>query len=166
MPRGSEVNAEGLLAEKVDSCFCDSNVQIFVQVVRYGEVQHIDVIALDELAPVVRERLDGGNAAEPVACYRVGIGDSNDAWRCGMVDELRPASAHDCQLAAHEAAANDADPDGPWRHDVLARIAPAAAASAPSWSMAMSARVIPPGLSCWMMLRPYTIPAAPCSSTV
>jgi hypothetical protein len=41
----------------------------------------------------------------------LGIGDRHDLREDGMVDQLGPASAHGRELAAHEARADDADPD-------------------------------------------------------
>ena len=73
---------------------------------------------------------------------RTPVGDRDDLRSAGMVDQLRPAAADRGELASHQPGADDADPDGGGRrHAVAARISLAFAASAPSWSMAMSAKV-------------------------
>ena len=152
--RSGEIDAEGLLSEEVDAGLRNGDVQLLVQVVRHSQVQHVDVVTSDELTPVLGECLDSRDAAEPLTGGRVRVSDGNNAWSRGMINELRPTSADDSQFAAHQSTADDPDADGTRSHDAPARIAPAAAASAPSCSMAISARVMPPGLSCWMMLRP------------
>ena len=152
--RGGQVDPEGLLAEEVAPRRNGGHVDLLVQLVGHGDIEHVDAVVLDELAPVVREAVHRIDAGEPLTGGRRRIRHGDDARLHGMVDEQVPASAHGDELASHEAAPDDADAHLVGRAHDARRISRARCASAPSWSIAMSARVIPAGLSCWMMLRP------------
>ena len=149
-----QVDAEGLLAEEVSPRRRGSGVDLLVQLMRHSDVEDIDRVIVDQVAPVVRQSRHRVDAREPLARSGRRIGDGHDPRPHRMIDEQIPSSAHSGEFAAHEATADDADPDiARLGHDAC-RISRARWALAPSCSMAMSARVIPAGLPCWMMLRP------------
>ncbi len=85
---------------------------------------------------------------EPLPSRGIEVGDGDGGWAHRVVDEMKPASAHNGELAAHQPA-DDAD-----AHIAHAINFSASSTEAFSWSIAISARVMPAGLGCWTMLRP------------
>ena len=149
-----EIDAERLLAEEIPPGRGRGDVELLVQVMRNGEVEHVDRIIVDKLAPIFSEGRDRGNRAKPVAGCRIRIGNCHDLGLDRVMREVQPTAAQRRKFAAHETAAHDADANWARRHQDAANSASAPVASTPSWSIAMSARVMPAGFGCWMMLRP------------
>jgi hypothetical protein len=148
-PRGREVDPERLLAHEVLAGRDRVEVELLVQVVRHGEVEHVQLRVLQQAPPVIGEHAHAGNALEPRARGLARVAHRVEPRRRGVVLERRPAPDRGGQLAAHQAAADDPDAD-----EAHASEASACSGVAPSWTTAISARVIPAGFACWMTLRP------------
>jgi hypothetical protein len=106
-----------------------------------------------------QSRREGQRRRPPLV---VGVADASNYGPHGTVLERRPARDGGGRLAAYQAAADQPDADGPGYRTASDSSMPSARSTPTSlWTIAISARVIPRGEACWMMFRPYTIPAAP-----
>ncbi len=146
---GGEVDAERLLAQEVLAGVDGLEVELLVQVVRDGEVEDVEVGVLEQRVAVVGQQPHALDALEPRERVGARVAHGLEPRRHRVVGERRPAPDRRRQLAAHQAAADDADPG-----DAHARRASASSAVAPSCTTAISACVIAAGFSCWMTLRP------------
>ena len=116
---------------------------------RNRDIQNIERVVVDEITPRIGQSLQSRDLPEPLSGRRIEVGDGDDGWAHRVVDEMKPASTHSGELAAHQPAADDAD-----AHVAHAISFSASSTEAFSWSIAISARVMPAGLACWTMLRP------------
>ena len=146
---GGEVDAERLLAQEVLAGGDRVEVELLVQVVRDREVEDVEVRVLEQVAVVVSRQADAVDALEPRAHLVAGVADRLQPRRDRVVLQRRPAPDRRRQLAAHQAAADDADTG-----DAHCSVARASAGDAPSCTTDMSAAVIAAGFSCWITLRP------------
>ncbi len=85
-------------------------VELLVQVVRDGEVEDVEVGVAEQLVAVVGEQAHGVDALEPRAGLGARVADGLEPRRDRVVVERGPAPDRRRQLAAHQAAADDADP--------------------------------------------------------
>ena len=122
-----------------------------MQVVRNGEIDDVDARVVEETAVVVGDGRDPG-LPPPLLDGGRGVGQRDHLRACRVVEQRVPPTGEGQQLPAHQAAADDPDPDG--RAHLPPTIAAAASTDAPSWSMAIKARVRPAGSACWITLRP------------
>ena len=146
-----EVDPERLLAEQVLPGAEDRRVELLVEVVRNGAVDGLDGLVGEELAVVrdeARARLDPLVPGQHVG---VDVADDGELGADADVGEVDPARRGARELAAHQPAADEAEPDRP---DTVATSESASSAVASSCTIAISARVIAAGISCWMTLRP------------
>src|ERR671919_2797019 len=113
--------------------------------VGYRDVHHVHVGGLQEHAVIRRDELHAGHLPEPVPLWLGPVADRHQLPPRRIVVEDKPAAQGAGDFAAHQTAANDADPDalGHWGRSL--RNAAACFAVAPSWTMASSARVMPGG---------------------
>ena len=128
-----------------------------MQVVRHGDVEHVDGVVREEVGVVGRPRADRLDAVEPAQDVCVCVADGDELRARRVILERGPAADGRGELPAHEAAADDADRDALGRGHQAAAAASSRAASsgpAPSCTTAASARTIAAGSACWMMLRP------------
>jgi hypothetical protein len=114
-----------------------------VQVVGHREVEHVDGVVVQEVAVVGALARDAVDAVKPAQSRGVGVAHGDELRAHGMLLQRAPTPDGGCQLAAHEAAADDADTDGRERHG-----------PASPWTMARSLRTMATGSGCWMTLRP------------
>ena len=132
------------------------HVELLVEVVRHGAVDRLDLafgqqIVIIGEGPHARQRV-----AEPRHRVGVGVADGDDLWPHADVAQMDPARGGAGELAAHQPAADDAELDDALRRHACASVKSFAACSgvAPSWTIAISARVIPCGDWCCITLRP------------
>src|SRR4051812_35055739 len=116
--------------------------------VRQRDVHHVHVGGLEQ-HPVIRcDEFHAGYLPEPVALWLGHVADRHQLRPRRIVVEDKPAAQGAGDFAAHQTAANDADPDALGHTLCWLRKAPACSAVAPSWTMASSARVMPGGFGC------------------
>ena len=116
---GGEVDAEGFLGEEVFAGGKDVAIQLLMQVVRDGHVDHVDV-GVGEQSLIVGGLLRaGGNAIEPRERGGIEVGHSRKDRADRDVGERAPAGERAGHFATHEAAADDADFYG--RHEERVR---------------------------------------------
>src|SRR5262249_30049306 len=101
----------------------------------------------EELAVVGREPRRRVEPLEPSTRGGARVGDVDDPRPDAEVGEVDPPRRGARELAPHQPAADQAEPDDPVGHQ--------------PWTIAISRRVMPAGSACWITLRPNTIPAAP-----
>lgn len=112
-----KVNAERFLAQQVFSGLNDVHVQFFMQVVRHGAVDGLNVVGVEQVVTVC-----GGymNAVEivckPVEHGGVAIADAYDARHDIQVEQVAPASRRAAKFAPHQAAADHAKVDDTLLH--------------------------------------------------
>ena len=158
---GREVDAERLLGEEIFAGAEHVEVERFVDMVRHGDVNGVDVGPGEEHAVIGVEMADRRDLAEPVEGGGVDVTDRDELGAHRTIKEGEPTPKGGGDLAAHEAGADDGDADGGggcWGggggRGAHARNFRASAGVAPSWTTAMRARVIAAGFGCWMILRP------------
>ncbi len=124
-PVRRQVDAERLLAEQVLPGPEAGRVDLLVEVVRDGAVDGLDRVVREEL-PVVgdqpRSRLQ---PLVPAEHLRAHVADGRELRPHSQHVEMRPARSRARELAAHEAAADEAETDDPLRHGRRGRRAPA-----------------------------------------
>jgi hypothetical protein len=108
---GVEVDPERLLAEQVPAGLQNRDVQLGVQVVRDGAVDRLDLGVVEQVAPVGRQPRRRGEALVPGEHVRVGVAHVHDLRAHVHVGEVQPARGRGRELAAHQAAADDPEPD-------------------------------------------------------
>ena len=156
-PGRREIDTEGFFGEEILAGREHVQIELFVQIVRHGDIDDID-LGIGEQFLVVRGLLGaGGDAVKPRKRGRIQIRDRDENGAHSDVHEGAPAREGAGHFTAHEAAADDADADV--FHFVTSLRA--VFTLAPSCTIAIRARVMPLGFGCWMTLRPYTMPAAP-----
>ena len=83
-----------------------------MQVVRHGGVDDVDVSEGEQFAVAGDEVPHARHLAEPVEQARLQVADRGELGADGKIHEREPAGARAGGLAAHQAAADDADADG------------------------------------------------------
>ena len=158
---GGEVEAEGFLGEEIFAGAEHVEVERFVDMVRHGDINGVDVGPGKKHAVIGVEMADRRDLAEPVESGGVDVTDRDELGAHGTIKEGEPTPKGGGDLAAHQAGADDGDADrgGGWRgggggRGAHARNFRASAGVASSWTTAMRARVIAAGFGCWMILRP------------
>ena len=146
------VDAERLLAEQVLAGLQRRRVDLLVEVVRDGAVDGLDALVREQLAVVGDPPRGGIEALVPREHLGARVAHADDLRPDAEVGEVDPARGRARELAAHQAAADDADADDPLAHEE--RSSSASEADAPSWTIAIRAAVIAAGRSCWITLRP------------
>src|SRR5688572_29449048 len=113
---------------------------------RDGDVEHVDLVGGEQLAVVEREASGRVDALEPGEARAVGVAHPGEHGPHGMILECRPARDGGGRLAAHQAAPDqpDANRPGYWTASASS-MASARFTGASSWTIAISARVIPRG---------------------
>src|SRR5262245_29665901 len=149
---GGEVDAERLLREEVLARGGRGGVELLVQMVRDREVEDLDGVVVEQVAVVGRLVRDRVDAVDPAQGPGARVGDGGEHRADGVVLEGVPAADGGGELAAHEAAPDDADTDELRGHVPTS-----------PWTTARSLATMPAGSGCWMTLRPYTMPRAPWS---
>ena len=91
------------------------------------------------------DELDGGNLAKPLALFFDEVADGDELGLDRILVENEPASEGARDFAAHQAAADDADAGGRFHLALPRNFDAALEAVKPSWTMLMSARVMPRG---------------------
>src|SRR5262245_61566309 len=147
---GLAVYAKRFFSQQMLAGAQDIHVEPLVEVVRHGAVDRLDValgqqVVIVSVGPHSRQRL-----AEPGHRVGVGVADGDDLWPHADVTEMDPARGGAGELTAHQPAADDAKLDDALRRHACASVNSFAACSgvAPSWTIAISARVTPCGESC------------------
>lgn len=112
---GGEVDAEGFLGEEVFAGGEDVAIQLLMQVVRDGHVDHVDVRVGEERLIVGGLLRAGGDAIEPRERGGIEVGHGREDRADRDVGERAPAGERAGHFATHEAAADDADVYG--RHE-------------------------------------------------
>ena len=112
---GGEVDAEGLLGEEVFARGEDVAIQLLMQVVRDGHVDHVDVGVGEQRLVVGGLLRAGGDAIEPRERGGIEVGHGREDRADRDVREGAPAGESAGHFATHEAAADDADVYG--RHE-------------------------------------------------
>ncbi len=148
---GGEVDAERLFGEQIFAGAEHVEVERFVEVMRDGDIDHVDRRVAQHLVVVARQQAHGGYLAEPFPHRGLHVADGDELDADGEIEQRAPAADGAGDFATHEAAADDAEAEG--AHFAAMKWA-ASAAVAPSWTMARSARVMPAGSACWMIFRP------------
>ena len=115
LPDGREVDAERLLGEEVFAGGEDVAIQLLMQVVRDGHVDHVDVRVGEERLIVGGLLRAGGDAVEPRERGGIEVGHGREDRADRDVGERAPAGERAGHFATHEAAADDADVYG--RHE-------------------------------------------------
>ena len=108
---GRQVDPERLLAHEVLARGDRLEVQLLVEVVRDREVEDVEVRVLEQPAAVVGDRRDRRDALEPAAGGLARVADRGEPRRHRVVLERGPAADRGGELTAHQAAADDPDPD-------------------------------------------------------
>jgi hypothetical protein len=146
----AQVDPERLLGEQVAAGAQDVEVYLLVQVVRDRAVDGVDRVVGEQRGVVGRACGRRVELLVPGEHALVEVGDVDDPRPHADVGQVHPARDGAGHLAAHQAAADDAQADRAHRR----RPASASAGVAPSCTTAISARTIPAGSSCWITLRP------------
>src|SRR5919106_3036476 len=113
--------------------------------VGHRDIHDIHVGGLQEHAVTRRDELHAGHLPEPVSLWLGHVAHRHQLRPHRIVVEDKPAAQGAGDFAAHQAAANDADPDVLGHTMCSLSNAAACLAVAPSWTMASSARVMPEG---------------------
>ena len=150
---GVEVDPERLLAEQVAAGLEDRHVQLGVQVVGDRAVDGLDVGVVEQVAPVGGRPWLRLQPLVPGQDVRVGVAHMHDLRPDVEVGEVQPARGGGRELAAHQAAADDAEADGPRKATDVRSVDVVTFVDCP-WTISISLRVIPAGSACWMTLRP------------
>ena len=138
---GGEVDPERLLRQEVLAGRDRVEVELLVEVVGHGEVEDVDVGVVEQVA---RGRSCAGGRcrrARTTQRRRVRVATAISSGAHGVVLERRPAPDRRGQLAAHQAAADDADADRARSRARQRR----PLGVAPSCTTAISARIMPAG---------------------
>jgi hypothetical protein len=106
---GGEVDAEGFLGEEVFAGGEDVAIELLMQIVRDGHVDHVDVGVGEERLVVGRLLSAGGDAIEPRERGGIEVGHGREDRADRDVREGAPAGESAGHFATHEAAADDAD---------------------------------------------------------
>ena len=89
-PRGREVDAERLLREQRLAGLDRVDVHLLVQVVAYGDVEHLGPIGAEQVAVVGAADPDRGDAVEPVQGGRVDVAHVGELGPHRMVGQRGP----------------------------------------------------------------------------
>ena len=146
----------------------DIHVELLVQVVRHGAVDRLD-LALGQQVVIVGEGPHAGQRArEPVIASGLASQTATICGRTPMSSRWHPARGGAGELAAHQSAADDAELAGCAAPSCAASVKIFAACSgvAPSWTIAISARVMPAGLRAASRCARRRCPRAPCCITL
>ena len=106
---GGEVDAEGFLGEEVLTGGEDVAIQLLMQVVRDGHVDHVDFRVGEQRLVVGGLLCAGGDAIEPRERGGIEVGHGREDRADRDVGERAPAGERAGHFATHEAAADDAD---------------------------------------------------------